>query len=1299
MIRRKTVIIIILLFAILYALACSRTDNLGEINSIRPDPEYSLFNILDDYPAVKDCFSNINPDSFNNYLVELTIDDPECTIEFFNLFQTLIQKDNNDRGALLLILQDVRGILSGIIKQDLYDEEPDGNYSGAFFNYSDKFASADTHIIGKTFSLLHKVIGYINDTYDDSTINEVSDDLVAFLEDTSGNQNVKTVLSDFSEGLGKLLVRANSYDAVDVQVGNGVDGVDKVVSSIQTFIINEQNTARDKVFNCLRELGDLTAVRVGEKDFGVILKEFGLNTAKYFDDNTILSDYKNSNPYVNASLKESIKEIFPGLVGLFLRSDRDGSLIRDNGKGEYPLELFSKELNRLNFNIQDMDLEQSLYDLVRYDGHGKDRLNPLSGAGGFTYLEHLFFNLMNANYVGYLTRTSDSGEPHGNFDRGHGTATDGRLTLNDCMFSLGNGQFTVAGILSFNAYDLCLDERKNQGGNVFRYHSSFSNGGGHNFYLGYDFPVVALLSGQCVGDGGIPNGGDSALVPANNGTSGNDYMTYFPRVSNGLGELNTTRFVLGWIARTTWEGEGPYYATEGATVNGNTYTYYSPNGRIYARITKNGPNPVSWVYFYPVSDSDPSDRENRYRDQWRTDYYQIRVGGTYYSPTRVRGNTGADRFRLQGAGTSGAGSLIYSESVNEMSLSRECATQEEAMYRNLQWLLTKKKFVFIIPLQIDLLTEEAVVYVIIEANGIQGIINARKGVANNHWIGGGEGSLIDSHGAMDRNGNVPNYGNSCRPGDARITVLMKEDDTSGIFDIVDTDLGVIWNDILRGGQVMPDIIGVNLGPIIRLGFIQEDIVSPEDAGPDDSSWENRNRLLPLIVGLVGILHERSFYEPPVNPSNHNYNYSGNHNYPIRYVVDSILSSLIKPMFRYYSDSGGRWVPRIQGAPGGEDSNNFLARKGTSGADHRPKGDLFTITGLLYESGRFKGDGIIVALSKTKAVTRFVDLLHGIGKADYNDPTDVDLDDPQTWGVRRKFFYGLEQIVTTIRTPRGDVFTKGYIDQSKYPNWIFTENLTGTVADRTIDLDVILEEVIGSYENTGKGLGGFIYRREHSGDPDPWGNYNRFMDSLPELLSDKGSTNGEYNIMEDFISVIDDLFMKVEAEEDELKGVRHTIGTMLYRYEGGSWKVSDEVVNLVTDHFPDLYSSYRDSGGSASKFLKFAGLFLKDEGFVQYLTTVMGTSYSTKEVMVQLEEFLGSDLVYYSDPLWNDLADFLFFSSQCMKNPMSNHVHMSMTDPLTHYTNSVYGFQTTDYEQAAPEEKDDPYTTLGKLLSK
>ena len=102
---------------------------------------------------------------------------------------------------------------------------------------------------------------------------------------------------------------------------------------------------------------------------------------------------------------------------------------------------------------------------------------------------------------------------------------------------------------------------------------------------------------------------------------------------------------------------------------------------------------------------------------------------------------------------------------------RECSTQEEAIYRNIQWFLFEKKFSFILPMFVNLLNiQSAGAYILIEANGAVGLTNAKKGTANGWWVKlGSEG--IPATAYNPNYANSPDYGDSNIPGDGRIIVF------------------------------------------------------------------------------------------------------------------------------------------------------------------------------------------------------------------------------------------------------------------------------------------------------------------------------------------------------------------------------------------------------------------------------------------------------------------------------------------------------------------------------------------------
>ena len=228
-------------------------------------------------------------------------------------------------------------------------------------------------------------------------------------------------------------------------------------------------------------------------------------------------------------------------------------------------------------------------------------------------------------------------------------------------------------------YGIAFDDN---GHHISRSHKTrFDRLDRHRFDMGFTTNQAAqrLMSGASPGDVGTPVGGNpdgfsyvdpQAVPPSWAGTKeaycessyqrGSipeqttkfDYQTdaYVPFSPDGFGDANPSRFILYWMTRTAWNGEGPYYhrpsqpeTTEfvhaGDSQNPQWEIFYRPNGQVYAlRNTGTG------QYLYPAVGDDPQDpgtddeppvlveynnraqRFNRYKSVWYSDYYMIHHG-------------------------------------------------------------------------------------------------------------------------------------------------------------------------------------------------------------------------------------------------------------------------------------------------------------------------------------------------------------------------------------------------------------------------------------------------------------------------------------------------------------------------------------------------------------------------------------------------------------------------------------------------------------------------------------------------
>jgi len=1117
--------------------ACSQSD-LGVFQDNKPTPDFTIFTIVNGYEGLQELWDSIDAEDVNAGLADSIKNN---TDEFVNFSQIMADIFNTDAGGGRNPLQNLLGEASGLLDwttstdpafyyndiiDSLYSDSGTAeSYQSAFYSFLEKASgSGDDSDSGDILGIARIFMQYIVDTKDNGEIRDFMESLVDMTQDA----DFKEDFTDLSKTLSTLLIRADypmwvdgsgnlitdpaNIDAGDInlELGNAVKGTQALILALSRVMMHD-DVSKEVLFDIIREGSSLVTAENSQK-----LKQLISNLEDYYTVGGagITTDYINTgNPYVNTDLGTTLREMWPALQKLFIKTkpswdttERPDLGIYDDAYGKSPVEFLARQLNNLktncNIDFANYDgIEDSLKQMVELNGYGEER----SGASyKVSFLDHLLYTLTGAYNFGYLTRMDDSGEPATNHSRGHGTSTGGIITVNDSMYSLTNGL-----VCGMGAYDLALDVRKDQADLIGRSRYVQFNGGGissHKFYMGYDFPTLHLMPSACAGDAGLPNGGETGVVPADNTTSGNDYKTFFPKVGNGIGELNTGRFLMGWIARACWEGEGPYYYApdkvsqsvetisydvDGDSTAENCNVYRKANGDVYAYVYKPDSNPSNWTYYYPVSSSnDAADsdaaargqRDNRYRELWYSDYYLIEKGATsknvYCAPPMndngtayVEGTTGDDKYKLKDSGSFSSQRFMFKEKIAEDDSIRECGSQEEAMYRNFQWLLLEKKFVFIIPMSVNglnLLFSAA--YVVIEANGAAGLATAKKGTSYGRWVlKGDEGVDLDDF-------RSPKYGDSHELGDGRIVIFVRE---ASVLGLVSMDLNAVWNTVLGNGKVLPDAVGANIGPITRMAFLQPDLV-PSDADASlpaiQTAWENRNRLLPVIIALAGSLHSRTVYEAAA--SGNNYNYAGDHKYPLKDLLGGLVPALAKPYYRHFTDSGGRWVPRMNNENSQGNFAYFEPSTNTN-MDYRPRASLRPLTSFLTENTTAACDGIIPALAETDLVTKLLVLLQNMGANEEGsiyrdvDPASEDLDQ---WGARRQLFYGLEQIFTDVKTTRGGVVQKeyenagsGFWTDQRYDNdkwkWMF---VTGQNADGAgeyqdfagkRDVDLVLDNAI------------------------------------------------------------------------------------------------------------------------------------------------------------------------------------------------------------------------------------------------
>ena len=751
--------------------------------------------------------------------------------------------------------------------------------------------------------------------------------------------------------------------SINSELGNTAKGVNMLLSGMFDML-NGETIDRESMYDLFDNLNKvLSNPETIKKLIWNMSNYFTPGGFKYKDLKTGNNDvdqyiYSTSSAqlYSDSNLSATLRELLTAAGDLFLRDDRRSSLGYRPGttSTDYPLAYTLKNVKKAYINWDTAQIKESIYDLLRVDMFGRDRKND-PNAFSASFLEHLLYlgsiginfgfeHKANANevtdnpvYDAYSTVLRE---------HGHGRQI-GYVTLNDVLFSIQSQKNPLAGVgnyeLGFEEVDVNNEATLvNKGRNrTFRSKNNFTsdNRAQYKFAFSVNYPAAWFLTGPTIGDFGVGkdlNGGN-----VKGGAGVDEFIPYSP---TGKAINDMTSYTFAAVTRTCWEGEGPYYYKDPSapTVTKNGFTgkkYLRPDGRIYALVNNSG------EYFYPADGGNDIDedseghsdgqRENRYRATWNTDYYMIeqehlQQGETvkYYVPIEKEGpndylgrstiEASVAPFETNPDGTKKylAQCRSYSEIIPENYAGRGCASQEEAMFRNYQFLMNEKKIAFILPFwaagepqvlfNSDLVRAgiESAVFQVLEANGLSGFGAARKFRANNVWA------------------KANTNGTSNVPGDYRMIVMAMpiraELYLAGIW-IVDP-IGLtkatsaqVYSDILGKGSGLPGALAHNIYAISRFGLPRSPKISSgtnyehyligsqkvsnpngtSDVGfsTSDDIWKKRNSLMPLFVALMAPMFDKSYY-----------NSRSDYNNALLKMLEG-LSWLVKPLIYFNYDIG------------------------------------------------------------------------------------------------------------------------------------------------------------------------------------------------------------------------------------------------------------------------------------------------------------------------------------------------------------------------------------------------------------
>ena len=594
MMRIRTIVTtVIIITAAIITLSCSESG-LGDFQA-NFGYEYKMFDLLDDYPSLYDLVNHLDQQTVNLHLGDVVnnrID--EYIVQSKDTNRLIGHPDRPVQHAL----QKVRNMLNRIINQDSMDyttPDPETNYASDLFQFIETARDLDLDLTGDILSIARKTGQYELDTHDALTVKNLLLDNIDLMLDN----DLKDELDSNFETIGKLLLQADYNiwlaggpagalreerdDIVsgdyNTGLGNSVQGVNALLMALNSIAKDEN--VRDDLYDVIREVGNIFGSHLdtagGEKGPKEIIKNIIETAEDYFTvggahhaDQSVGIPLYNGDPnstttYANSELTRLLLAMQVGNLGLLARADRPESLISavdptkavtdtnyspltNNPNKNYVLDRFIKNLQYIEFDPEAANIEETIYDLIRFDTYGRDR--KTSGAYATSYLEQFLFLSAASqgggwNDGGQNGEVTDGADP--NMEHGHGMSVE-HVTFNDSLFAMGGSE-----TCGMNTYGLAFTDLNNRISRSTKTRFSRSNRTTYRFAYNVNWPAQKFMSGAAHGDVGTPVDGN---------LNGNQYSgdnQYTPFTADGFGDTNMSRYTLYWMVRGCWNGEGPYY--------------------------------------------------------------------------------------------------------------------------------------------------------------------------------------------------------------------------------------------------------------------------------------------------------------------------------------------------------------------------------------------------------------------------------------------------------------------------------------------------------------------------------------------------------------------------------------------------------------------------------------------------------------------------------------------------------------------------------------------------------------------
>ncbi|MCX7999035.1 MAG: hypothetical protein N3A69_08820, partial [Leptospiraceae bacterium] len=661
--------------------------------------------------------------------------------------------------------------------------------------------------------------------------------------------------------------------------------------------------------------------------------------------------------------------------------------------------------------------------------------------------------------------------------------------------------------------------------------------------------VLRLLEKESIG----------AASPIESNTTNNIYVKTIP-------------WVLNWMVKVLYQGYGPYFNKNRKDSNGN---YLAPDGSIYI-----------------VDSTNPS---AKYKSTWKTADYKICLekSGSVYRWVGLGGreSDGATIPHPSGNCTTGLtppSSNTWTYTIQEISksdLDRAVETDEEAFYKNFQWLLYEKRFVVIIPARAKLHSSvpfEEALFIVAIGNGLKGMMNLKPNCGANNIITecGNYNGVWNSDTSAAKTLTLKQYDQknvdlqvfSSIPGDSVLLLEGWGYGSSGTEpNLVKTlVLPTLVYPLLIPSPtevygLIPPVISQHFDVLERLGFFTQDRVAPSQTA---SYWDKRNKLTPLVAALAKTLDDQVDTANNKNPYTLLINLSKILSRPYYFEAQdptSFDTNIITPNY-----TSPPVIPQLR-IVGISSSTGMRSPSMTSG-EYLPRSNLRSVISLLSENTRKFQDGVLNLVGKTNLVTGLGKFLATLGSSEKT-------------GARKKIISGLRKIVNEIKLNA----------DSPAPNQYNLQTYLNELKNR-----------IASYPDS----------RSTDLNSTDWDGVSDSVD----FFRDYFSFTSEYSLTKslDFILT---MLSDIPPNPSEITAFLNVVTTLLTDENGNQ---NYRITNILTNDLPNIVEKIAPYGRNMYAML---GVLGKPDGYIAFLENHMTyVPYTVKELLIDVERILRSEMV-------------------------------------------------------------------------